>query len=139
MTICHVLGKSNVVADALSCCPDLAVVVGSVESGLFTRICEAQVAASGDSWEQLKKAGSACERGFIFCDGLLCCTRGGNEVSLVIPEDTGLRKNLLKQFHDDPYGGHLGVYRIVGDLSKQYWWKGLHADVKQYCKECLIC
>ena len=41
MTICHVLGKSNVVADALLRCPDLAVVVGSVESGLLTRICEA--------------------------------------------------------------------------------------------------
>ena len=45
---------------------------------------------SGDSWEQLKKAGSACEHGFIFHDGLLCHTRSGNEVSLVIPEDAGL-------------------------------------------------
>ena len=111
-------GKSNVVADALSCCPDLAVVIGSVESGLLTRIHEAQAAASGDSWEQLKKAGSACERGFMFCDGLLCYTRGGNEVSLVIPEDTGLQTDLLRQFHDDPCGGHLGVYRMVGALSK---------------------
>ena len=74
MTICYVPGKSNVVADALSHCPDLAVVVGSVESGLLTQIREAQAAASGDSWEQLKKVGSACERGFMFHDGLLCHT-----------------------------------------------------------------
>ena len=33
MTIHYVPGKSDVVADALSCHPDLAVVVGSVESG----------------------------------------------------------------------------------------------------------
>ena len=90
MTICHVPGKYNIVADALSHCPDLAVVIGSVESSLLTRIREAQEAASSDSWEQLKKAGSACERGFMFHDGLLCHTPGGNEVSLVIPEDTGL-------------------------------------------------
>ena len=41
MTICHVPGKSNVVADVLLRCPDLAVVVGSVESGLLTQIREA--------------------------------------------------------------------------------------------------
>ena len=41
MTICHVPGKSNVVTDALLHHSDLAVVVGSVESGLLTRICEA--------------------------------------------------------------------------------------------------
>ena len=41
MTIGHVLGKSNVVFDALSYCSELAVVVGSVESGLLTWIHEA--------------------------------------------------------------------------------------------------
>ena len=134
MTIHHVPGKSNVVANAISCCPDLAVVFGSVESGLLTWIREAQAAASGDSWEQLKKAGSVCERGFIFGDGLLCHTHSGNKVSLVIPEDAGLQIDLLQQFHDDPCSGHLGVYCMVGTLYKRYWWKGLHADVKQYCK-----
>ena len=90
MTICHVLVKSNVVADALSRHLDLAIVIGSVESGLLTQIHEAQAAASGDSWEQLKKAGSACDSGFILLDGLLYYTCSGNEVSLVIPEDTAL-------------------------------------------------
>jgi len=41
MTIRHVPGKSNVVTDALSCRPDLAAIVGSVESGLLTRIRDA--------------------------------------------------------------------------------------------------
>ena len=40
--------------------------------------------------------GSACERSFMFRDGLLCCTHGGNEVSLVIPEDAGLQTDLLQ-------------------------------------------
>ena len=29
------------------------------------------------------------------------------------------------------------MYHMVGALSKQYWWKGLHADIKQYCKSML--
>ena len=41
ITIFHVPEKSNVVTDALSCCPDLAVVVVSVDSGLLPRIHEA--------------------------------------------------------------------------------------------------
>ena len=63
--------------------------------------------------------GSACERGFIFCDGLLCHTQGGNEVSLVIPEDAGLQTDLLLgSSMNDPCGGHLGVYHMVSALSK---------------------
>ena len=118
MTICHVPGNSNVVADALSCSPDLSVAFGSVESGLLTQIHEAQASASGDSLEQLKKVASACERGFMFRDGLLCHTCSGNGISLVIPEGAGLQTDLLRQFYDDPCGGHLGVYRMVGALSK---------------------
>ena len=41
MTICHVPGKSNVVTNALSHRPDLAIVIGSVESGLLAWIHKA--------------------------------------------------------------------------------------------------
>ena len=54
------------------------------------------MAWAGDSREWLKKVVSSCECGFMFCNGLLCHTHSGNEVSLVIPEDTGLRTNLLR-------------------------------------------
>ena len=41
IAIHRVPGKSFVVTDALSCCLDLDIVVGSVESGLLTRILDA--------------------------------------------------------------------------------------------------
>ena len=118
MTIYHIPGKYNVVADNFSHHPDLAVIVRSFESGLLTQIHEAQVAASVNSWEQLKKAKSACEYGFMLHDGLLSCTYSGNEVSLVILEDAELWTDLLQQFHDEPCGEHFGIYCIVGALSK---------------------
>ena len=40
ITIYHIPGKSNVIVDALLCYPDLAVVIGLVESSLLTKICE---------------------------------------------------------------------------------------------------
>ena len=109
MTIHHVPGKSNVFTDPMLHCPDLVAVIGSIKSNLLTCFHQTQAAASGDSQEKIKKAGRACEHGFIFSGGLLCYTRGGNEVSLIIPEDKGLGTDLLWQFHGNPYGGHLGV------------------------------
>ena len=40
MTIHHVPGKSNVVTDTLTYCPDLSIVFGLVKSGLLTYIRE---------------------------------------------------------------------------------------------------
>ena len=40
ITIHYVPGKFNVVADALSCRPDLAAIIGLVEFSLLTRIYE---------------------------------------------------------------------------------------------------
>ena len=95
MTIYYVPGKSSAVANALSHFFDLAAIIGSVEYSLLAQIHEAYAAISGNSWEQLKKAGSACEHDFIFYGGLLYYTCNGNKVSLVIPEDVGLRTGLL--------------------------------------------
>ena len=139
MTILYIPGKSCVFANALLCYPEFAATVVSIESGLLIQIHEAQAAASVDSWEQPKKAESACNNDFIFHDVLLYYTHNGNEVNLVIPEDAGLWKDLLWQCHNNSYGGYLGVHHMVGALSKQYWWKRLHADVKKYCKQCLVC
>ena len=92
MTICHVPRKSSAVTDALSCHLGYAAVVISVKSSLLTQIREVQAAATGDSWKELKKLDSISEHGFIFHDGLLCCTRGRSKISLVIPEDAGITK-----------------------------------------------
>ena len=118
MTIYHIPRKSNVVTNALLHSLEVSAVDGSVDSGLLSQNREAQAVAFGDLWKQLKKVGSVCKRGFMFHDGLLCRTQGGSEVSLVIPEDAGLQTDLLWQFHDASCGGYLGVYHIIGALSK---------------------
>ena len=41
MTIYHLPEKYNVIIDALLCHPDLAIVVGSAESGLLAQIRKA--------------------------------------------------------------------------------------------------
>ena len=51
MTLHHIPGKSSFITNALSHCPNLAVVIESVESGLLAQTHEAYAAASSDSWE----------------------------------------------------------------------------------------
>ena len=42
-------------------------------------------------------------------DGLVCRMRGGDEVAIVVPDDSMLRAELLTQHHDVPLAGHLGL------------------------------
>ena len=51
MTICYIPIKSNVVTDTLSYFPELAAVIGLVESSLLIQIHQAKAAASGDLWD----------------------------------------------------------------------------------------
>ena len=60
-------------------------------------------------------------------------------MTIVIPEDQELREEILHMHHDDPCGGHLGVYRLVGAISKRYYWRGLHQDCKTYVAKCMTC
>ena len=78
--------------------------------------------------------GSACERGFIFHDGLLCYTRSGNEVSLVIPEDAGLQQTCSSSSMMTLVVGILVCIAWLVPYPNDIGGKGLHADVKQYCK-----
>lgn len=80
------------------------------------------------------------EKGFELRDGLVVRSRGvGRGVTLVIPEDEELRTLLLRQHHDMPHAGHLGVYRMVGTMSTRFYWRGLYADCKKYCRQCPVC
>ena len=56
---------------------------------------------------------------------------------VVVPED--LRTDLLTEAHSGKFSGHFAERRVYNLLNHRYWWKGMHADVKQHCRSCLIC
>ena len=65
---------------------------------------------------------------FLMRDGLVCRALHGEEVALVVPDDSDLRAALLTLHHDSPLAGHLGLYHMSRVSSKRYYWKGLHHD-----------
>ena len=57
---------------------------------------------------------------FVIHDGLVCCLRGGNEVTLVVPDHDVLHSDLLTKHHDSPMADQLGLYRMTHALAKHY-------------------
>ena len=53
----------------------------------------------------------------------------GDEITwkLVLPES--LRHEVLKQLHDGPTAGHLGVKKTMERVKARFYWCGLHKDV----------
>ena len=76
---------------------------------------------------------------FVVRDGLVCRVRGGDEVAIVIPDDSELRTELLTKHHDLPLAGHLGLYRMTKALSKRYYWKGMYRDCRAHIRRCHVC
>ena len=63
----------------------------------------------------------------------------GNEATwkLVIPK--GLRQDVLKQLHNSPTTGHLGMKKTTDRVMARFYWRGLRKDVKLWCTQCDVC
>ena len=59
--------------------------------------------------------------------------------SLAVPLVGTLRKDILKEVHDTPYSGHLGVNRTYELVARLFWWPSLRADVDAFVKTCHSC
>lgn len=56
---------------------------------------------------------------------------------LVIPE--ALRSQVLRECHDDPVSGHLGIKKTVNRVRQCYYWPTLIGDVKRHVRKCETC
>jgi len=64
---------------------------------------------------------------------------------LYVPDSTSLglsttlRQSLLRECHESPLAAHPGVKRMYASMRRQYFWPGLHTDVKAYVESCDLC
>ena len=68
--------------------------------------------------------------------GLLTTTSGG-ETKIVVP--TSLSQQVMKECHDIPAVGHVGVRRTLELVTRQFHWRRLRNDVTAYVKTCPTC
>uniref|UniRef100_A0A2S2QW04 RNA-directed DNA polymerase n=1 Tax=Sipha flava TaxID=143950 RepID=A0A2S2QW04_9HEMI len=53
--------------------------------------------------------------------------------------DEGERQSIIKEYHENPLGGHQGTTRTFNRLHAQYHWKGMRQQIKDYIKKCPVC
>jgi hypothetical protein len=58
---------------------------------------------------------------------------------ICIPDDTTLRRRLLREFHEAPYSGHHGIKRTLDAAARVYWWPRMGHEVREYVNSCLSC
>ncbi|KAJ8712243.1 hypothetical protein PYW07_005085 [Mythimna separata] len=80
------------------------------------------------------------DRGYYLTQGVLYRSdpdTESEEPQLVIPES--LRAELMKELHDAPTAGHLGLERTLQKIKERYYFKNMRAYVANYIKSCEKC
>lgn len=158
----HVPGKSNVVADALSRKEwkgmEVKVMVLVIDTATpstagataentnntdFRAVLEA--ACASDTALQAKIAACAAgelpkskkKKKLYQVHGSLLYKKCGSIFCLEVP--TSMVPAVLREMHDSPSAGHMGVERTEVNIRRHYYWETLTADVAQHVASCPHC
>ena len=71
---------------------------------------------------------------YTWRNGLVCYKN-----RVVIPPNSPIIKQLLREFHDSPIGGHSGVLRTYKRLAQQFYWPSMFQIVQDYVSSCDVC
>lgn len=63
--------------------------------------------------------------------------KGKTFCQLVVP--VAFRGNVMKLAHESLMAGHLATRRTVSRILTEFYWPGVEADTKRYCRSCDIC
>jgi hypothetical protein len=133
MKITHRPGRLNNAADALSRRPDHAELHSmiTVQSSSFMDEIQKCYADDEELKEELKNnpRWRKAEDGFIYI----------NRERIYVPNDKTIRTMLLKEYHDVPLSGHVGMSKVYEKLQRKWYWPRMKSDVEEYVNSCPGC
>ena len=74
---------------------------------------------------------------YSLVDNVLYYVERDKSLRVVPPRNR--REKLFHEAHGGIYGGHLRESKVHSELGKHYWWPGMHGDIVNWCKACLVC
>jgi hypothetical protein len=149
--IVHILGKSNIPADALSrpngedvqkdekqvalILPEAFICVFDADSegSLESRVVQAQ--QTHQSAMKKLENDSLTRR----VNALLGPHWTDEEGRLVVPPDDDICREIARNWHDHRGAGHLGRDETFRKIQRQYFWPGGRTWIVQYVKGCATC
>ncbi len=133
-------GKSNIVADALSRRPDLALnAIGSVSiDASFRQELQSAYLHDSEACKLLTAIHAGSDPYLKLQDGLILYTKQGAQ-RIYVPSAGNLRNRLLYEHHDSQTAGHLGVDKTLTALAAQFWWPQFTDSVRSYVRSCDSC
>lgn len=60
-----------------------------------------------------------------------------NHLQLIVPSI--LKEDTLRQNHETPYAGHMGIKKTIEKMKTSLTWYGMSRDIKDYIQKCKIC
>src|SRR5271163_2566897 len=159
LKLVHIAGSKNVLADALSRRPDLCPDdinnkdVVALPNHLFSNLIDVELQqwiVSSDAFDF--DAAEAVKR--LLHQGPTALQRDLDDWTLedfdgrpvlffkghnYIPQDEGLRREVVQRYHDHLMAGHPGELQTYNAVQEHYWWPGLRTFVRNYVKGCGVC
>ena len=56
---------------------------------------------------------------------------------IVVPKEE--QPKMLEEYRGGRFAGHFAERKMYNTLRRRYWWKGMLADTRRYCRSCLTC
>jgi hypothetical protein len=86
-----------------------------------------------DEAKRIKKNYSLDDRGILYFQQ----TKDQKPRRVIIGKQE--MKKILKEFHDEPRGGHLGIDNTIERIKKNLYWPKMNEDIENYVRTCTIC
>lgn len=152
MTVKHISGSLNKVADYLSRSVDVAPICSSCKKRIrifnvtFSPVVNLEAYKRAAATNSLLK--EVIEWGKLKADNryefYYAKFSQKNDVwmfdsRIYVPVDIALRMSILSKYHDLGVSGHQGVCRTRTRLTKVYFWPGMEHDIRNYVKTCMSC
>lgn len=129
--IIHRPGKRMGHVDALSRCNSVLILEGNT----FEQVLSLKQEQDQEICKIRDKLEKNEDKLYELRDGLVYRKINKHKLLFYVPET--MENNVIRTCHDDL--GHVGVKKVIANITKVYWFPRIQEKVKNYIKNCLKC